>query len=416
MNDATPLPAAGPARPRNSLSRASEASFRDRVASLGGEVLEPLEWTVSTIKYACRCPAGHGCMVSPHRLRTGGLLCSICPEARSVAAEAKFRQRVHDAGGTVTGTWVNNRTPIAVTCIAGHSCCPYPSSVIQGMGFCLECAGKSPAGAERKFRELVAERGGVFVGPWTGSRDGIPCICAAGHDCWPQSASLASGQGLCGSCAGNSPEDAEREFRRRLAEAGATLDDVYLGSEKAHWATCARGHRMTVRPKGLREREALCPECQSGDAEGAFVEMVTALGGTYIGPWGGRDGRSAIICPEGHYATTRPADLRRGRGGCRFCAGKTWNTFYIVASCEELKFGITSGDGRPRLARHAQLGLTTVVRLRTGLPGSLAPDTERAVLAALADAGDTPVRGREYFRLEALALVLDVADGWLSAA
>lgn len=50
-----------------------------------------------------------------------------------------------------------------------------------------------------------------------------------------------------------------------------------------------------------------------------------------------------------------------------------------------------------------------------GLPGTAAPDAERAVLAALAMAGEKPVKGREYFDRSCLALVLDVADSWLTA-
>jgi hypothetical protein len=82
-------------------------------------------------------------------------------------------------------------------------------------------------------------------------------------------------------------------------------------------------------------------------------------------------------------------------------------------SAEAVKFGITSGDPRPRLRAHARAGFTEVVRLAAGLPGSIAPDAERAVRAALALAGEKAVQGREYFDISCLAIVLDVADPWL---
>jgi hypothetical protein len=41
-----------------------------------------------------------------------------------------------------------------------------------------------------------------------------------------------------------------------------------------------------------------------------------------------------------------------------------------------------------------------------------APEIERAVLAALRLADITPLRGREHYSADALALVLDVADNY----
>ena len=44
----------------------------------------------------------------------------------------------------------------------------------------------------------------------------------------------------------------------------------------------------------------------------------------------------------------------------------------------------------------------------------MALDTENAVKAALALAGAKPIRGTEYFDISCLALILDVAEGWLA--
>jgi hypothetical protein len=91
----------------------------------------------------------------------------------------------------------------------------------------------------------------------------------------------------------------------------------------------------------------------------------------------------------------------------------TWDAFYVVTGPAGVKFGITSGDPRPRLRAHAAQGYRDVVRLATGLPGTVAPDAERAVMAALELAGEKPIRGREYFDISCVALVLDVAASWL---
>lgn len=99
------------------------------------------------------------------------------------------------------------------------------------------------------------------------------------------------------------------------------------------------------------------------------------------------------------------------------CAGKEWNVFYVVADDANgvVKFGITSGDPRPRLYRHARDGFVRVIRLLESLPDDVAPRLERAVLAALRNACEEPVRGLEYFPSRVLGLVLNMVDGWTEA-
>ncbi|MGW0465605.1 hypothetical protein ACWDX6_10065 [Streptomyces sp. NPDC003027] len=85
--------------------------------------------------------------------------------------------------------------------------------------------------------------------------------------------------------------------------------------------------------------------------------------------------------------------------------------FYVVVDevSNRIKFGITSGDPRPRLGDHARDGFEVVVRLLAGLPETVAPDLERDVKATLTLAGIKPIRGREYFdRCSAEAVILDV--------
>ncbi|HMH94739.1 MAG TPA: hypothetical protein VK586_27100 [Streptosporangiaceae bacterium] len=120
-------------------------------------------------------------------------------------------------------------------------------------------------------------------------------------------------------------------------------------------------------------------------------------------------------CPAGHECYPRPASVLRGGGACRFCAAAgEWDAFYVVTGNGVVKFGITTGDPRPRLHVHEVNGYGDVVRLATDLPATVALDMENAVKAALADAREMPVRGREYFDISCLALILDVADSWLA--
>jgi hypothetical protein len=96
------------------------------------------------------------------------------------------------------------------------------------------------------------------------------------------------------------------------------------------------------------------------------------------------------------------------------CSGQTWDVFYVVttAAGDRLKFGITSGDPRGRLKTHRTCGYRNVALLLTGLPDGVASEIERSVMAALALAGERPIRGREYFDARVLGLVLDIATNY----
>jgi hypothetical protein len=275
---------------------AAQAAFRERLGRFGVVLLEP-QWRGATARYACRCPAGHLCSVSPHKLGQGRRPCTECPEAVDLAAEQKFRDAVAQAGGTVTGEYVDTRTPVEVTCRDGHKNKIFPTG-LTGHGICKTCAGKDPADCERRFREAVAALGGTCPGIWVNAATPISCICRVGHACSPHPSSVLRGQGLCCVCA----------------------------------------------------------------------------------------------------------------------AGGEWDIFYVVTDPDRyrVKFGITTRDPRPRLRTHASQGFTQIIKLAAELPGSAARDTERAVKAALAMAGEKPVRGTEYFDVSCVALILDVADSWLA--
>lgn len=277
-------------------------------------------------------------------------------------AEAAFRARLEELGATLLEErWLGSYKPHRVRCAAGHECRTWPSGVSRSRGICRTCGGKEGAktrvaAAEAAFRARVEAQGGTVLEPgWLGTNKPHRVRCALGHECSPSPSNLQRGKGICRICAGRDPAAAEVAFRARVEELGGiVLEPTWRGCSVPHQVTCAAGHKSTPRPNGV-----------------LF-----------------------------------------GQGICRTCAGKTWDTFYVVVDAvnEHLKFGVTSGDSRPRLRDHARDGFDTVLRLATGLPGDAAPELERQILAALRDAGEHPVRGREYFPLQVQALVLDLVD------
>jgi hypothetical protein len=148
--------------------------------------------------------------------------------------------------------------------------------------------------------------------------------------------------------------------------------------------------------------------------EARFRVRLAALGATPLyEKWLGSGRPRRVRCGAGHTCFPRPGDVLQGCGICQVCSRQAWDIFYVVRSAERVKFGVTHRNPRRRLRTHASRGYTTVERLVTGLPGLLTLETEGAVKATLALAGEKPVHGREYFDLSCLPLILDVADSWL---
>lgn len=407
-------------RPRRPDSLAAEAAFRNRLKELGAELLEP-EWLGSGRPHRVRCDAGHECRPRPGDVRKGHGICVTCTGKDPRAAEAAFRERLAELGAVpLYETWLGTNRPHHIRCAAGHDCYSRPAHVRDGGGVCRVCVGHDAAAAEEAFRERLIELGAEpLYEIWLGVHVPYHVRCHAGHDCYPRPAN-AQRWGICRACIGRDPHALETAFRSRLAELGAELlESEWLGALQKHRIRCSAGHDCYVRPNQVQQRYGICRTCAGHDpaaAAAAFGTRLAELGATLLEQeWLGADRPHLVRCSQGHLCRPTPGNVSQGNGVCRVCRGGVWDAFYVVTSAEAVKFGVTSGDPRPRLRTHIRAGFTEVVRLATGLPGTTAPDTESAVRSALAIAGEKPVQGREYFDASCLALVLDVADSWLDA-
>lgn len=209
-----------------------------------------------------------------------------------------------------------------------------------------------------------------------------------------------------------------------MAELGGTVIGTYGGYNTAVECLCPEGHPCNPLPAGLTQGEGMCRKCahakraraQALVAERAFRERIAMRGGQVVGEYVNDSTPVACVCPNGHRCRPRPGSIQRGQGMCAPCAGKDWDSFYVVASptARRVKFGITTGDPRPRLADHRRASYSETVRVITDLPDAAL--LERNILSALRAAGMTSVKGREYFDQAALPLVLDVVDGWAQMA
>jgi hypothetical protein len=405
----------------NVRSQRARDNFYQRVAELRGEVLE-LEWLGTKERHRCRCAEGHECRPRPGDVLQGGGICPVCSGKDPVTARDNFYKRIAALGGEVLEPeYLGSQKPHHCRCASGHECWPAPSSVRQGNGICLICAGKDPVTARDNFYRSVAEQGGVVLEPsWLGVGKPHLCRCANGHECRPSPTSVQQGRSICRTCAGSDPAVSRENFYRRVADKGGiVLEQRWLGARTPHRCLCVNGHECLPLPSGVRKDNSICRICSghdSGAARDNFYRIVAEQGGTVLElEWLGNSKPHRVRCAEGHECCPTPGNVQQGHGICRACAGKDWNALYVVRDSATgwVKFGITGRDGRLRLSDHRRDGFTEALHLLTGLPEGLAVHTEQKIKLALAMAGAEPVRGREYFSDEYLALIENEISNWV---
>ena len=220
---------------------------------------------------------------------------------------------------------------------------------------------------------------------------------------------------MCATCAGQDHATNERQFRAGIEARGGRVVGKYANARTAVECICVRGHTWLARANDLQQGRGGCRTCARKDpvaTEAAFRTNVAALGGTIVGPYVNAYTPIKCVCAAGHVCNPQPTSVQQGHGICRTCVGKVWDVFYVVTNPNlyRVKFGITTGDPRPRLVKHRGAGYTDVVRLHRDFPDAI--QLERHVMNTLRDARIPPVHGREYYGLDALPVVLDVVDGW----
>ena len=396
-------------------------NFYRRVAELGGMVLEQ-EWLGAWKPHLCRCIDGRECKPYPANVQQGHGICRACAGKDPIVAQKKFYKSIAELGGTVLEKrWLGANTPHLCLCAKGHECKPRPSSVSSGRGICSVCAGNDPVTAWENFRRRVTELGGVVLEPeWLGKDKLHLCRCAKGHECRPLPSHVRDGGGICRICAGQDQTVAWENFRRRVAElGGVVLEPGWLGSGVPHLCRCVNGHECKPRPYHVSAGRGICRICAGNDSVTAwenFRSRVVELGGTVLEPeWLGCQIPHFCRCANGHECRPMPNSVQQGQGICAICAGFEYDVVYIVRNpvMNCVKFGITNSEGKSRLRVHRGNGFTEVIRLETGLLDGLAEIIEKKIRVALDMAGAKPVRGREYFSDEHIALIENEIENWL---
>jgi very-short-patch-repair endonuclease len=309
----------------------AEKAFRASIAAQGGRVIG--EYVRSADGVHCVCASGHDCNPTPSHIQQGVGMCRKCAGRCPEEARKTFNASIAAQGGRVVGEYIRSSDGVHCICAKGHDCHPSPNSIQQGQGMCLKCAGHCSEEAEKAFKALIAAKGGRVIGAYIRSTDGVHCICANGHDCHPTPAHVQQGQGMCLKCAGCCPDEAEKAFNASIAAQGGRIVGEYIRSADGIHCICAKGHDCYPLPSGIRQGQGMCRKCTGlcpEEAEKAFKASIVAHGGRVVGEHVSSKEGVHCVCAKGHECHPRPSHIQRGVGMCRRCAPSSYGELAVM--------------------------------------------------------------------------------------
>lgn len=252
---------------------------------------------------------------------------------------------------------------------------------------------------------------------WLGSGTPHRVQCSKGHIVTPVPIHIKEGINLCTICSGRNTKATEEKFLSTVKRLGASVRyTVWQGVRIRYAGVCPSGHDVLLRPCDVMAKNKIpCKRCAGldrGQVEKEFVDRVSRLGGEVLGQFKTSTAAVSVKCGAGHLTKVSPNYVQSNfKIACRRCTKRNWNIFYIVLNpiaCQ-IKFGVTSGNPKRRLAIHAKAGYTEVIKLLINVD---AYSLETEVKKLLKAKGHKPVHGVEYFSTDCLSDILDMTASY----
>lgn len=240
-----------------------KARFERVVKEKNLTVLSPYIDTHKTVQLMCH--VGHTYWQAPSDLyRTSG--CSHCRGLTKEASEIKFRKYVQDKGGVITGEYINNCTKVSVVCDKGHNFAIAPSNTLRG-GWCSKCAGTCPKQAAEKFMRNVVLMRGTIIGDYVNCETKVAVQCEFEHVFNMSPGHIGKGA-WCPECQGHCPIAAERKFREVVAKRGGMMIGQYINSYTKIDVVCAKGHEFKISQGNAVFNGLWCKVCGQSETHG----------------------------------------------------------------------------------------------------------------------------------------------------
>jgi ferredoxin len=223
--------------------------IEDKTCGPTARLLEP--YVKSNWRISTDCGRGHIFDLHPSNFLHKGTWCKKCSGMCPEEAERKLREVIAERGETLMSPYINRHTPVTVLCQKGHIYRPHPSSLREGRTHCSWCTGTSPEAYFQRWKKILEDLHYELLSPYTGSQNPHKVRCDKNHICYPRPDSMVNKGTRCWSCFGNCPIKAKARIIAVLAERGETLESEYIDADTKVSVKCRLGHLYTLIPYNL---------------------------------------------------------------------------------------------------------------------------------------------------------------------
>lgn len=197
---------------------------------------------------------------------------------------------------------------------------------------------------------VVGKGGRVISDRYIKMVDKMLFDCGKGHQWDTEARSILKGM-WCRYCHGNTQEQGEINFKKRVVEKGGTVLSEYKNNETKVLVQCHLGHQWEVFPHNLTVGK-WCPACgyvNHGGGDERFYTTVKEHKGKILGDYVNTRTRIQVQCDKGHIWTPKPYYIVIGNW-CPICTGSNGeNIITIYLDSKNISYKIQSTiSGLPR--------------------------------------------------------------------
>jgi hypothetical protein len=223
-----------------------------------------------------------------------------------------------EAGYTLLGEYVDNRTPVAFLCDKGHERVMTLSSLKAGKR-CGECCAKNKPNDPERIQAIVEGEGYTMLTPYTTSKSLFGFICPAGHSHQITWHAFQSGK-RCAFCRHPSKKLDPSLVKEAVEGRGYKALSSYVNAKVPLLLECSQGHKFSMKWQYFNSGYN-CPECAINRPK-TLEEIKAALAvdrHELVSEY--ETGRKFTArCPNSHLWETDWGHFQGGKR-CSFCAG-----------------------------------------------------------------------------------------------
>lgn len=262
---------------------------------------------------------------------------------RSTKSASIFKNIVTEKGGKIIGEYKGYHFTIDIKCKNDHTWPAWPGNIIKGI-WCRKCAGKCPIEAERKFRDVVKQKGGIVLGDYISTHKGVKIQCDKEHTWSPPPSHITSSTPTwCPTCAGLSSDVAKEKFITIVKEKGGRVLGKYMNNRTKVSIECKMGHDWEPIPTNIMSHGYWCPVCAGNSSkvgEERFRKIVELRSGKVLGDYKNNCTYILLECENKHQWSTYPSSISSGRW-CHKCRQSRGEALLdeLLANYDEIEVG-----------------------------------------------------------------------------